>query len=117
MRWDSSGGVLPPISIVPRQMRLTFSGPSLVVSMGIACPFVRICVYAGSNHGADPAYAEAAEGLARLLAGRGIGIVYGGGKVGLMGVLADAGLDAGGEVVGVMPQALIDREVGHDGLM
>jgi len=77
---------------------------------------VRICVYAGSNHGANPSYAEAAAELARLLAGREIGIVYGGGKVGLMGVVADAGLEAGGEVIGVMPQALIDREVGHDGL-
>jgi uncharacterized protein (TIGR00730 family) len=84
--------------------------------MRIACPLVRICVYAGSNPGADPAYAQAAEDLARLLAGRGIGIVYGGGKIGLMGILADAGLAAGGEVVGVMPQALVDREVGHGGL-
>ncbi len=77
---------------------------------------MRICVYAGSNHGLNPAYAEAAADLARLLAGRGIGIVYGGGKVGLMGVLADTGLEAGGEVIGVMPQALIDREIGHGGL-
>jgi uncharacterized protein (TIGR00730 family) len=77
---------------------------------------MRICVYAGSNPGADPAYAEAARDLARLLVGRGTGIVYGGGKVGLMGVLADTALAAGGEVIGVMPQDLIDREVGHDGL-
>jgi uncharacterized protein (TIGR00730 family) len=77
---------------------------------------VRICVYAGSNPGADPAYAEAARELARLLAERGIGIVYGGAKVGLMGIVADAARAAGGEVHGVMPQALIDREIGHDGL-
>jgi uncharacterized protein (TIGR00730 family) len=77
---------------------------------------MRICVYAGSNPGADPAYAAAAEALARLLADRGAGVVYGGGKVGLMGILADAALAAGGEVIGVMPQALIDREIGHDGL-
>ena len=76
----------------------------------------RVCIYAGSNPGRDPAYAEAAAALAELLAGRGIGIVYGGGKVGLMGVLADAGLAAGAEVLGVMPQALIDREIGHEGL-
>jgi uncharacterized protein (TIGR00730 family) len=84
--------------------------------MRIACPLVRICVYAGSNPGADPAYAEAAAELARLLAGRGIGIVYGGAHVGLMGILADTALAAGGEVVGVMPRALIDREIGHTGL-
>jgi uncharacterized protein (TIGR00730 family) len=76
----------------------------------------RVCVYAGSSPGADPAYAEAAAALAGALASRGIGIVYGGGKVGLMGALADAGLAAQAEVIGVMPQALIDREIGHDGL-
>jgi uncharacterized protein (TIGR00730 family) len=76
----------------------------------------RVCVYAGSNPGSDPAYADAARALARLLAERGIALVYGGGKVGLMGVLADAALAAGGEVIGVMPQALVDREIGHRGL-
>jgi uncharacterized protein (TIGR00730 family) len=76
----------------------------------------RVCVYAGSNPGTDPAYAEAARRLATLLAERSIGLVYGGGKVGLMGVLADTALAAGGEVIGVMPQALIDREIGHPGL-
>jgi uncharacterized protein (TIGR00730 family) len=76
----------------------------------------RVCVYAGSNPGADPAYAEATRALATELAGRGIGLVYGGGKVGLMGVVADAILAAGGEAIGVMPQALIDREIGHPGL-
>jgi uncharacterized protein (TIGR00730 family) len=76
----------------------------------------RVCVYAGSNPGNDPAYADAAQALALLLAERGIGLVYGGGKVGLMGVLADTALAAGGEVIGVMPQALVDREIGHQGL-
>ncbi len=76
----------------------------------------RICVYAGSNPGRSPAYAEAAAGLAHLLAGRGIGVVYGGGKVGLMGILADSALAAGGEVIGVIPQDLMDREIGHGGL-
>ncbi|HEX2411126.1 MAG TPA: TIGR00730 family Rossman fold protein [Solirubrobacteraceae bacterium] len=76
----------------------------------------RICVYAGSNPGTDPAYADAARELAALLAERGIGLVYGGGHVGLMGVLADTALAAGGEVIGVMPRALIDREIGHTGL-
>ncbi len=76
----------------------------------------RVCVYAGSNPGNDPAYAEAARQLATLLADRGIGLVYGGGRVGLMGVLADTALAAGGEVIGVMPQALVDREIAHTGL-
>jgi uncharacterized protein (TIGR00730 family) len=76
----------------------------------------RICIYAGSNPGNDRAYADAARELATLLAERGIGIVYGGGKVGLMGVTADTALAAGGEVIGVMPQALINREIGHPGL-
>jgi uncharacterized protein (TIGR00730 family) len=76
----------------------------------------RICVYAGSNPGTHPAYAGSARALAQELAGRGIGLVYGGGKVGLMGVIADAVLAAGGEAIGVMPQALIDREIGHPAL-
>jgi uncharacterized protein (TIGR00730 family) len=76
----------------------------------------RVCVYAGSSFGADPAYADAARALADALAARGIGLVYGGGKVGLMGVIADAMLAAGGEAIGVMPQTLIDREIGHDGI-
>jgi uncharacterized protein (TIGR00730 family) len=76
----------------------------------------RVCVYAGSNPGNDSAYADAARELAGLLAQRGIGLVYGGGRVGLMGVLADTALAAGGEVIGVMPQALVDREIGHTGV-
>jgi uncharacterized protein (TIGR00730 family) len=75
-----------------------------------------VTVYCGSNPGADAAYAEATRALARLVAGKGMRVVYGGGHVGLMGVLADAAMEAGGEVVGVMPQALIDREIGHRGL-
>jgi uncharacterized protein (TIGR00730 family) len=73
----------------------------------------RVCVYAGSNPGSDPAYADGARALGAELAARGIGLVYGGGKVGLMGVIADTVLAAGGEAIGVMPQALIDREIGH----
>jgi uncharacterized protein (TIGR00730 family) len=76
----------------------------------------RLCVYAGSNPGSRPEYAAAAAALARLMAARGIGLVYGGGKVGLMGVLADTILAEGGEAIGVIPQALLDREVGHSGL-
>jgi uncharacterized protein (TIGR00730 family) len=75
-----------------------------------------VTVYCGSNPGADPAFADKTRELARLLAGSDIRIVYGGARAGLMGVLADTAMDAGGEVVGVMPQALIDREIAHRGL-
>jgi uncharacterized protein (TIGR00730 family) len=75
----------------------------------------RVCVYCGANVGARPAYAEAAMRLGRLLGERGLGLVYGGGNVGLMGVLADAALLAGAEVIGVIPQALMARELGHQG--
>jgi uncharacterized protein (TIGR00730 family) len=75
-----------------------------------------VTVYCGSNPGADPAFAQRARELARLLANSDIRIVYGGGHVGLMGILADAAMEAGGEVIGVMPQALVDREIGHTGL-
>jgi len=76
----------------------------------------RICVYCGANPGARPAYAEGARDLGRTLAERGIGVVYGGGNVGLMGVLADAALAAGGEVIGVIPEALLEKELAHQGL-
>lgn len=75
-----------------------------------------VAVYCGSNRGTDPAYAAAAASLGRLLAGRGINLVYGGGHVGLMGIVADAVLDGGGHVLGVITRALKEREVGHDGL-
>jgi uncharacterized protein (TIGR00730 family) len=78
--------------------------------------FRRICVFCGSNAGRHPGYRRLAEALGRALAGRGLGVVCGGGRVGLMGALADAALAAGGEVIGVIPQALMDREIGHRGL-
>jgi uncharacterized protein (TIGR00730 family) len=76
----------------------------------------RICVFCGSSPGASPAYAEAARQFGLLLARRGLGLVYGGGNVGLMGILADAVLEEGGEVTGVIPHSLVAREVGHQGL-
>ena len=76
----------------------------------------RICVFCGSSVGARPSYAAAARDLGSTLADRGLGVVFGGGKVGLMGVLADAALAAGGEVIGVIPDVLVAREIGHDGL-
>jgi uncharacterized protein (TIGR00730 family) len=76
----------------------------------------RVCVFCGSSVGAKVVYAETAKQLGRLLASKGIGLVYGGGNVGLMGVIADAVLEAGGEVIGVIPRALADREIAHSGL-
>ncbi len=75
-----------------------------------------VCVFCGSCPGNDPDYAAAAQELGRTLAGRGTTLVYGGGHVGLMGVVADAALGAGGEVIGVMPRSLVDREIGHTNL-
>jgi uncharacterized protein (TIGR00730 family) len=73
-------------------------------------------VYCGSRFGDRPAYANSARSLGHLIASGGGTVVYGGGRVGLMGTVADAALAAGGQVVGVIPQALMDREVGHRGL-
>ncbi len=75
-----------------------------------------LCVYCGSSSGCAPAYTAAARELGQLLAAQQIELIYGGGRVGLMGVLADAVLDAGGRVQGVIPQSLADREVAHLGL-
>jgi uncharacterized protein (TIGR00730 family) len=76
----------------------------------------RICVFCGSSPGARPVYAEAARATARSLVRRRIGLVYGGGRVGLMGAIADEVLAGGGEVIGVIPEALAAREVAHQGL-
>jgi uncharacterized protein (TIGR00730 family) len=76
----------------------------------------RVCVFCGASSGRSPAYAEAARSLGATLARRGVCLVYGGGRVGLMGALADAALGGGGEVVGVIPQELVDRELAHGGL-
>ena len=76
----------------------------------------RICVFCGSSPGRDPRYAEQAAALARELASRGIGVVFGGGSIGLMGVLADHALAAGGAVIGVIPHGLAARELAHRGV-
>jgi uncharacterized protein (TIGR00730 family) len=78
--------------------------------------FQRVCVYAGSAPGAQPAYVRAASDLAAALVRRGSGVVYGGGSLGLMGALAEGTLAADGEIVGVIPRFLDDREIGHGGL-
>ena len=74
---------------------------------------MRLCVFCGSSPGRSPDYAAQARRLGAVLARRGIGLVYGGGNVGLMGIVADAVLADGGEVVGVIPRALVDRELAH----
>jgi uncharacterized protein (TIGR00730 family) len=76
----------------------------------------RLCVFTGSSPGGHPDYATAAAALGRELAAQDIGVVYGGAAVGLMGVVADAALAAGGEVIGVIPQSLVDREIAHAGI-
>lgn len=76
----------------------------------------RICVFCGSSPGVRPAYAGAAVALARCLAEQRVAVVYGGGKTGLMGVLADAAMEAGAEVIGVIPHAIAAKEIAHTGL-
>ncbi len=76
----------------------------------------RICVYCGSNSGNQPVYADAAKELGKALVAARLELVYGGGTNGIMGILANAVLEAGGNVIGVIPQALMDKEVGHPGL-
>jgi len=75
-----------------------------------------VCVFCGSSPGADPTFIGGAQALGRAIAGSGRVLVYGGASVGLMGALADAVLRAGGDAIGVIPQALVDREVAHKGL-
>jgi hypothetical protein len=72
-----------------------------------------VCVFCGARSGARPAYLEFARALGDTLAARGIGVVYGGASIGLMGALADAALARGGEVIGVIPRAMVDRELAH----
>ena len=79
-------------------------------------PLNSVCVYCGSNTGGRPEYLSAAKAMGEAAARRGLTVVYGGGKVGLMGVMADAALAAGGEVIGVIPDFMALKEVAHDGL-
>ncbi len=79
-------------------------------------PALSVCVYCGSRHGVRPAYTAAARALGTAIGARGWQLVYGGGKVGLMGEVADAALAAGGRVIGVIPESLERLEVGHTGL-
>ena len=75
-----------------------------------------VCIFCGSRTGASPSYVEAAKSMGEVLGRRGIRVVYGGGQVGLMGAVADAALNEGGEVIGVIPEALVAKEIAHAGL-
>ncbi len=75
-----------------------------------------VCVFCGSNSGRDPAYREAARSLGKTLAKANIRLVFGGGHVGLMGVVSNAALEAGGEAIGIIPRSLVERELAHPGL-
>ena len=75
-----------------------------------------ICVFCGSSYGTRETYADAARATGRVIADQGYTLVYGGARVGLMGTVADAALEAGGKVIGVLPKALEDKEIGHEGL-
>ncbi|MGC5699835.1 TIGR00730 family Rossman fold protein [Pseudomonas sp. NFXW11] len=75
-----------------------------------------VCVFCGASTGTNPLYREAAQALGKAIAERRLTLVYGGGAVGLMGIVADAALAAGGEVIGIIPQSLKDKEIGHKGL-
>ncbi|KJK09091.1 MULTISPECIES: TIGR00730 family Rossman fold protein [Pseudomonas] len=79
-------------------------------------PVRSVCVFCGASAGVNPAYREAAIALGQTIAQRGLTLVYGGGAVGLMGIVADAAMAAGGEVIGIIPEALKNAEVGHTGL-
>ncbi len=76
----------------------------------------RLCVYCGSNTGSRPEYAQGAKHLAKVLVDKNIGLVYGGASIGVMGVIADTVLEQGGEVIGVIPEVIVDKEVAHAGL-
>jgi len=89
--------------------------PENAIAMPQAANF-SMCVYCGSRPGKDPRFAQSARDTGTSIGSQGWELVYGGGKVGLMGMVADATLDAGGTVYGVIPQTLIDKEVGHTGL-
>lgn len=82
----------------------------------MSTPFRRVAVYCGSSPGSHPDYADAAFAFGAHLADQGVGVVYGGGRVGLMGRLADGALSRGGEVIGVIPEKLRDLELAHEGV-
>ena len=88
----------------------------MIAHTGLPRTLKKLCVFCGSNTGARPEYEKAAVALGKLLAKSGITLIYGGGRVGLMGVLADSVLAAEGQAIGVMPRALVEKEIAHTGL-
>jgi uncharacterized protein (TIGR00730 family) len=107
---NRAGQFVPPDNLALEQTRI----PAARCQKG--CSMKRLCVYCGSRPGSQPDYTEAAENLARALVRRKIEVVYGGASVGTMGVLANTVLAEGGHVIGIIPQAIVDREVVHRGL-
>jgi uncharacterized protein (TIGR00730 family) len=109
----SSRVLQPPFCAIDEAQGFTFhsTGPLMEQTK-----IKRLCVYCGSSMGGDPRYEAGARSLGSLLAGSGIELVYGGGHVGLMGAVADGTLAAGGRVIGVIPKALMERELGHTGI-
>lgn len=104
----SSGRI--PLADGPACFNVSIPAPAMTTG------FQSLCVFCGSQPGTHPAYLEAARATGQLLAERSIRLVYGGGRVGMMGAVADASLQAGGEVIGVIPSFLMDRELGHGGI-
>lgn len=103
------------VGAIPAQGTTIARGARILTPCLLSSEFIMksLCVYCGSSIGTSPVYAEAARALARAMVGENIDLVYGGGNVGLMGVIADEILRAGGEATGVIPKALLDKEVGH----
>jgi uncharacterized protein (TIGR00730 family) len=93
-----------------------FSSPDFQAYIVSRVVFLRICIFSGSSSGRQSAYTEAAQQLGTALATAGIGVVFGGAMVGLMGAVADSALAQGGEVIGVIPHALVEKEIAHTGL-
>jgi uncharacterized protein (TIGR00730 family) len=98
-------------------MARDYPGPFVLIGKVIHICFMKsICVFCGANFNGDPVLKQAVVQLAEVMVNRNISLVYGGGKVGVMGLLADAVLQKGGKAIGVIPQFLMDKEVGHTGL-
>src|SRR5207245_11751051 len=110
----------PPSTHTRRGRRPLVPPPPRCIAQGYPAPSMvnlrRVCVFCGSSPGRRPEYREAARAMGVELVGQGIGLVYGGGGIGLMGEVADAVLAGGGEVIGVIPRHMTSREVAHQGL-
>jgi uncharacterized protein (TIGR00730 family) len=116
-RAQSIEGAVAPRNQMPRGTLLLLSSSRQLMPLPFPIQSMKsLCVYCGSSIGTDPAYADAARRMAQTMVEENIALVYGGGNVGLMGVIADEVMRLGGQATGVIPQALMDKEVGHVGL-